>query len=113
MSAARDSREEPAPPDEARIEEEEDAAAAEAGKIGGDVPPDSEDPAMQPLYEAGEGEQEGFELAEKDLEDIAGNADRRGFPADVPGRSEERENVERGEADQEIPPDGPETEGRG
>ncbi len=49
--------------------EEADAAAAEAAEIGGNVTPDSDDPAEQPLIEAGEGESEGFELAEKDLED--------------------------------------------
>lgn len=58
--------------DEEREEEElatEEAkrAAAEAGEIGGDVPVDSDDPAERPLIEAGEGEDEGFELAEREL----------------------------------------------
>ena len=50
--------------------EEEEAAAAEAGGIGGRVDYDPEDgesevdPARAPLIEAGEGESEGFELAE-------------------------------------------------
>lgn len=57
------------PPDEELIAEEEDAAAAEAARIGGRVPRDEEDPAQQPVTEAGEGESEGFELAEKDLEE--------------------------------------------
>jgi hypothetical protein len=57
----------PEPQDEALIEEQEEAAAAEAARVGGVVPPDEEDPARQPLVEAGEGESEGFELAEKDL----------------------------------------------
>lgn len=55
------------PPDEDLVEAEEDAAAAEAAQIGGRVPRDEEDPARQPLTESGEGEAEGFELAEKDL----------------------------------------------
>jgi hypothetical protein len=98
------------PPDEELIEEEEEAAAAEAARIGGTVPPDTDDPAKQPLYEAGEGESEGFELAEKDLQDIASHGDQHRFPDNVPPAPEERENTERGEPDQEIPPDGPEEE---
>jgi hypothetical protein len=100
-------REEPAA-DEPLVEEEAEAAAAEAARIGGDVPPDSDDPATQPLVEAGQGEAEGFELAEKDLEETASHGGAHGFPdEDIPA-PEERENVERGEADQEIPDDGPE-----
>lgn len=57
------------PPDEELIEEEEEAAAAEAARIGGRVPRDEEDPAQRPVSEGGEGEAEGFELAEKDLEE--------------------------------------------
>jgi hypothetical protein len=88
--------------DEELVEEEEDAAAAEAAQIGGDVPRDEEDPARQPLAEAGEGEAEGFELAEKDLEDIASHGDQHRFPDDVPSRPEERGNAEYAEADQEV-----------
>lgn len=49
-------------------QEEVEAAAAEAAKIGGRVDYDEEDPAEQPLIEAGEGEEEGFELAEREAE---------------------------------------------
>jgi hypothetical protein len=88
-----------------RVEEEAEAAAAEAGQIGGKAPIESDDPAEQPLIEAGQGESEGFELAEARLRDIASHGDERGFPDhDVPP-PEERENVERGEADQAIPAD--------
>ena len=91
--------------DEELVEEEADAAAEEAGEIGGDAPKDSDDPAEQPLAEAGEGESEGFELAEKQLEDIASHGDEHRFPdRDVPP-VEEREDIERGEADQTVPPD--------
>src|ERR1700750_3089720 len=61
-------------------EEEAAAAEAEAGRSGGDSPPDTDDPAEQPLIEGGEGEAEGFELAEKDLEDIAEHGDEHRFP---------------------------------
>jgi hypothetical protein len=53
-------------------EEEAQAAAAEARKIGGQPTRDLEedldhDPAMEPVYEAGGGESEGFEMAEEEL----------------------------------------------
>jgi len=53
-------------------EEEAEAAAAEAGSIGGRATRDLEedmphDPAMDPVYEAGGGEQDGWELAEEEL----------------------------------------------
>jgi hypothetical protein len=91
--------------DEATLAEEEAAAAAEAAKIGGDVPADTEDPAEQPLVEAGQGESEGFELAEKDLVDIASHGDERGFPDNVPPPPEEPQTATYGEPDEEIPPD--------
>ncbi len=92
--------------DEARIVEEEAEAAEEAAKIGGAVPQDSDDPARQPLVEAGEGEAEGFELAEEQLEDNAAHGNQRGFPqGDVPP-PEERGEAEYGEADEAIPRDG-------
>jgi hypothetical protein len=53
-------------------EEEAQAAGAEAGEIGGRPTRDLEedmphDPAMDPVYEAGGGEAEGFEMAEEEL----------------------------------------------
>jgi hypothetical protein len=108
MSEAPENRAEGLADDDELVEEEAEAAAAEAAEIGGRVPADSDDPATQPLAEAGEGESEGFELAEKDLEDIASHGDQHRFPDNVPPPPEEPENAERGEADQEIPPDGPE-----
>jgi hypothetical protein len=84
---------------------EAEAAAAEAAKIGGEAPADSDDPAQRPLVEAGEGEAEGFELAEQQLQDIASHGDQHRFPdRDVPP-PEEREEAERGESDQAIPAD--------
>jgi len=83
-------------------EEEAEAAAREAGAIGGKVRRDAEDPARQPLVEAGEGEAEGFELAERDLEDIASHGDERSFPDNVPSAPEEPTDAEYGEADESI-----------
>lgn len=96
------------PEDEAKVAEEEAEAAAEAAQIGGRAPKDSDDPARQPLVESGEGEAEGFELAEEQLKDNASHGNQRGFPErDVPS-PEERGEAEYGEADEPIPPDGSE-----
>jgi hypothetical protein len=54
-------------PDEPFVEDEEDAAAAEAARIGGARPEYHVDEAHRALEESGEGEAEGFELAEEDL----------------------------------------------
>jgi hypothetical protein len=67
-------------PIERDVEREEDAAAREAGRIGGrsgmeDVPEEE-----RPLAEAGEGESEGFEQAEELLEERASHEDDRGGP---------------------------------
>jgi hypothetical protein len=94
------------PEDEARIAEEEEQAAQEAARIGGDVPPATDDPARNPLVEAGEGEAEGFELAEKELEESASHGDSRGFPQEDLPDAEEPTDVEYGEPDEAIPSDG-------
>lgn len=91
--------------DESFVEQEEEEAALEASRIGGDAPRDATDPADQPLAEAGEGEAEGFELAEADLEDIASHGDQHRFPDSAAGQPEERQSAEYGEPDEEIPPD--------
>jgi hypothetical protein len=93
------------PNDEQLIEEEAEIAAAEAARIGGEIPRDSDDPAEQPLIEAGQGEAEGFELAEKDLEDIASHGNQRGFPASAAPPPEEPQSAEYGEADEPIQSD--------
>jgi hypothetical protein len=80
--------------------EEAEAAAAEAAGIGGEAPRDSDDPAQQPLIEAGEGEAEGFELAERQLEDIASHGDEHRFPDRDAPPPEDREESEFGEADE-------------
>jgi NADPH:quinone reductase-like Zn-dependent oxidoreductase len=94
-----------APSPDADAAAEAEAAAAEAARIGGEITPLSDDPAREPLEEAGEGEAEGFEQAERRLEDIAEHGDQHRFPGRDALGPEEPESVERGEADQAIPPD--------
>ncbi|MHB1572232.1 MAG: hypothetical protein ACYC0H_23915 [Solirubrobacteraceae bacterium] len=61
-------------------EREVAAAAREARAIGGRAGDENLDPAQRPLIEAGEGESEGFELAEQDLIDAAEHTDRAHDP---------------------------------
>ncbi len=94
---------------------EEREAAREAAAIGGsnpDVggadPSEPVDPAMQPVYEAGGGEAEGFELAERDLVRNASHDDGAGYPerdAFTPESETDRSAAEYAEADEEEPPD--------
>jgi len=87
-------------------EEEADAAAAEAADIGGPAPDGPvDDPAERPLVEAGEGEAEGFEVAEAELIDNAEHGDEKRFPNRDAGRPEEPTDTAFGEADEEIPQD--------
>ena len=94
---------------------EEWLAAAEARAIGGLGPavggvyddgpiPD----ALRPVYEAGGGEEEGFELAEHDLMRNASHDDGEAFPeldAFTPERESHRATIEYGEADDVEPND--------
>ena len=66
------------------------------------------DPAFEPLTEAGQGESEGFEEAERELEENATHGDGRGFPEEDVPEPEEDADSEFAEADEAIPPDGPE-----
>ena len=63
------------------VDEQEEAAAAEASEIGGPDPNPDADPATRPLAQAGEGESEGFELAEQDLQRNASHDGPGGNPA--------------------------------
>lgn len=83
-------------------EEEAEAAAAEAARIGGTVPDDGVDPAKRPLAEGGEGEAEGFELAEEELIDHAEHGDQKHFPDRDAGAPEEPTDATYGEPDEEI-----------
>jgi hypothetical protein len=91
-------------PDDDLIKEEEAAAAADAARIGGVAGDEDEfDPAMRPVYEAGGGEAEGFELAEADLIDNATHSDGVGDPlsdAFTPEVESDRASITYGEPDQ-------------
>jgi hypothetical protein len=99
---------EPTGDEDPREREEEDAAAAEAGAIGGRRPEyEDDDEALRPLEEAGEGESEGFELAEHDLIEEASHGDERRSPeADAfePEVESDQADAVYGDAD-EIEPD--------
>ncbi|HYG96482.1 MAG TPA: hypothetical protein VD741_05165 [Solirubrobacterales bacterium] len=92
--------------DDPLAEEEAEAAAAEAAEIGGPAPDDPvDDPAERPLVEAGQGESEGFELAEAELIDNASHGDQKRFPNRDASPPEEPTNAAFGEPDEEIPQD--------
>jgi hypothetical protein len=100
-------------PDFATREEWEAAreAAAIGGRkpdVGGVDPSEPVDPAMIPVYEAGGGEGEGFELAERDLVRNASHDDGEGYPerdAFTPERESDLSPAEYAEADEEEGPD--------
>ena len=74
--------------------QQERAAAAEAAQIGGrpsELPPD-EDEAQRPLEEAGEGESEGFELAEHELIERATHGDQHAARRAALDRPQQDEN---------------------
>jgi hypothetical protein len=90
--------------------EQEEAAAAEAAAIGGrpssePLPADGQpDEAQRPLVEAGQGEAEGFELAEQDLIEHASHGDQhaaRRAIEDAPEDSEDVRAASGGEPDRE------------
>lgn len=85
-------------------EEEAEAAAAEARRIGGPAPDDPvDDPAERPVVEGGEGQAEGFELAEEELIDNAEHGDQKRFPNRDVGFPEEPTDTAFGEPDEAIP----------
>jgi predicted lipid-binding transport protein (Tim44 family) len=95
-------------PDPAR--EEAEQAAADAAAIGGQ--PSSEPPpaagapdeAQRPLAESGQGEAEGFELAEEKLVEHASHGDQhaaRRVIQDAPQESDDEAAAEGGEGDHE------------
>lgn len=88
------------------VEEQADAAAADAGSIGGEAGGDHDDPAMQPVEEAGGGVAEGFEQAESDLVENATHGEGHGDPLadaidneNVEGQQSTAEYAEPDEAD--------------
>jgi hypothetical protein len=87
-------------PDEELIRQEEDAAAAEAGRIGGRSGMEGMDEAERAAAEHGGGVAEGFEQAEQLLEEHAGHGDPGGDPlADAPAAESEEDPSVHGEAD--------------
>jgi hypothetical protein len=98
-------------PDDPRVREEAEAAAAEAGAIGGRAP--EGDPAERPLREAGQGESEGFEEAEAELEESAAHGERAGIPSEDLPEPEQPVSAEFGEADEVVPSEGRPDEGAG
>lgn len=95
--------------------EQEEAAGAEAARIGGqpsaDPPPADEqpDPARRPVEEAGGGEAEGFEEAERELIDHASHADQhaaRRVLEDAPEEADDPRAARGGEPDTAQNPDG-------
>ncbi len=95
--------------DRSSEQRETDAAAADAGAIGGSVssepnPTVGVDEAYRPLEEAGGGEAEGFELAEHDLVEHASHGDQhaaRRAIEDAPSESDDSHADVGGEADAE------------
>ena len=85
---------------EDRDKREEDAAAKEAGRIGGRVDYEDVDEAHRPLTEGGEGVSEGYELAEEDHRRNAEHDDGEGNPLrDAPETEPDRDGQTYGEAD--------------
>jgi hypothetical protein len=86
--------------DDERIREEEDAAATEAAGIGGRSGMEGMEESERATAEHGGGEAEGFEEAEKLLEDQASHGDPLVDPLrDAPKPEAEEDRAVHGEAD--------------
>src|SRR5215211_6072271 len=93
-------------PEDPLLRREERAAERDAGSIGGRRPDYETDEAHRPLEESGEGEAEGFELAEQDLEEAASHGEGRRSPEDDEYEVEEesgRSDAVYGEPDEVDP----------
>jgi len=90
-------------PDPRYEQDETDAAAAEAARIGGTAGDEDLDPALRPVIEGGGGEAEGFEQAEEALVEHATHGDQQSAHAILhdQGRQEPGDVEEGGEADHE------------
>lgn len=88
--------------DQEFVDEETEAAAEEAGAIGGRRPDDEPDDAQRPVDEGGGGVAEGFELAEEELVNHAEHRDSGGNPKyDRPTPEPDGDIGTYGEADHE------------
>jgi hypothetical protein len=88
------------------VRQEEQLAAAEAGHIGGPAPEYEGDEEERPLEEGGEGEAEGFEQAELELEEQASHGDPKLDPevdGFTPEEESDRADPAYGEADEADP----------
>ena len=83
------------------VDEETEAAAEEAKKIGGPDPEPGIDPAQRAVVEGGGGWAEGFEGSEEQLERNASHEDRGADPMRDAGKDEEDPGSTYGEADHE------------
>ncbi len=91
-------------PDPRHEQEEIDAAAAEAARIGGVAGDEDLDPAERPVIEAGGGYAEGFEDAEEALIEHASHGDQQSAHAILHDRGrpeDEGAALEDAEADHE------------
>ena len=92
--------------DDPLARDQAEAAAAEAARIGGQVPEQADDPAFEAVREGGGGEAEGFEQAEEALIEGASHGDPQPDPAEL-AFSEEPESGSStfvgGEADEVDP----------
>jgi hypothetical protein len=81
------------------VDEETDAAASEAGAIGGPGADEDLDPAERAAAEHGGGEAEGFEQAERALVEHASHGDEAPDPDSLASEEAEHPEPEHGEAD--------------
>jgi hypothetical protein len=89
--------------DDELVRREEKAAAAEAASIGGRARADA-DPAQEPVAQAGGGQAEGFEEAERELIEHAEHTAGEGTPRpDQMGEEAEVDRAAYGEADTPRP----------
>jgi len=93
------------------VDEQAEAAAAEAAAIGGPGADSGGDPAEQPLVEAGQGEAEGFEESERALEEQASHGEGGGISPEDIAAPEPPLDDQFGEADEVVPADGRPDEG--
>jgi hypothetical protein len=87
------------------VAQQESAAAAEAAAIGGVIASETGDPALDPVYQAGGGEQDGWEAAEQDLIENATHDDGHGDPlrdAIAPELEADQSTAVYGEANREL-----------
>lgn len=99
----------PSPDPDDLVREQGEQAAAEAGAIGGrvssepaPVDEDRADEAQRPLDEAGQGEAEGFEEAERELVEHASHGDQHAATRvmeDAPWQDDDGRAADAGDAD--------------